>query len=912
MAAEDPAALTRGSGPTTHADGPVDQRYARLLQQRIDIPGPVAGHIQRAELSEEVMPTRKRLTILKAPAGFGKTSLLADCCRGLGENGVWAAWVSLDEYDEPAILNGYIAFACQSAGLDLRDASASARGPKNPRVEIESLTRAVDALGSPFVLAFDEVDRVTNPASLELLEILLQRGPSNLHLAMTCRELPDGLNVGGALMEGQAKVIAADDLRFSQSEIARFLNLGPRHKDLTAIMAETAGWPFAVWSYGKIRETALTGVAHTTREFVANWIESRLFLGFGADKRDLLLDIGLFEWVDAELLDEVLRCSGAMRQILTIPALDGLLSPIPGETPARWRLHPLIREHCLRRRFRDTPDRFNSIHRRIATALMERGETVTAMCHAIDAGDQSLAADILEHAGGARMPMRQGNERFLAADRLLNEEIVAERPRLRLSRCSALALSGHPAEARKTYAAIAEPVAVSVDGAGPGDGSIVVDDYIVRGSIFLYGAEQINADRVWAMASELSRIEGSQRLDPLTFGNLQYRLCIGYQATAQFDKALARASLAREKLADDRSMSLFLELEVGQIAMAQGRVADAQAHYGRARRAVRRNDVFDAAAARSGNVLMQELALECNRLGPVNEMSWIPRRLVAAPTAFSIYAAASGTVVEWKFRNEGADRAVEATDKMREFASGAGLPVFVRYLTALRVSSLAAAGRVRDAEREWRLHDLPEDPGDCLLLTTQSWREMEALSCARLRLMTAQGRFDEGRGFARDLRALAAGRRLRRTEMRALSLSMALEHRAGEQEAAARHLEEFLGLFAESPYVWPLVREQEVCRPIVELFRRSVAASLARETAQSFLEAIEASRETRSVALSDRERQVLERLEGQGDKQIAISLGLTAHGVRHHLRKLFTKLSVGNRSDAVRRAKELGLLFDDG
>ena len=104
----------------------------------------------------------------------------------------------------------------------------------------------------------------------------------------------------------------------------------------------------------------------------------------------------------------------------------------------------------------------------------------------------------------------------------------------------------------------------------------------------------------------------------------------------------------------------------------------------------------------------------------------------------------------------------------------------------MRVSVLVTAGRLRDAERAWRLEDLPTDPTSCVDLTRQGWREMEAMSCARLCWLTATRRFGEGR-----------------------------------------------------------------------------------------------------------------------------DLGLTAHGVRYHLRKLFTRLGVTSRAEAVRRGRELGAIPDD-
>ena len=102
---------------------------------------------------------------------------------------------------------------------------------------------------------------------------------------------------------------------------------------------------------------------------------------------------------------------------------------------------------------------------------------------------------------------------------------------------------------------------------------------------------------------------------------------------------------------------------------------------------------------------------------------------------------------------------------------------------------------------------------------------MEALSCARLGLLIAGGRFDEGRIFAAELRVVADGRGLRRTLMRGVALSMVLEWRAGEPAAAAGHLEAFLRLFAETPYMRPLIREREARAAVVTEFLESAAGS---------------------------------------------------------------------------------------
>ncbi len=882
-------------------------------RQKVTIPDPVTGYLRRVQLIARVMPTRQRVTVLKASCGFGKTLLLAECCRSLREDGVKTAWISLDEHDEPAVLDTYIVLACQIAGLDIPDLSVPGDDASDVSWRgLALVTRAIEAHAGPFVLALDEVDRLRNPESVAMLESLLHHGPSNLHLAMTCREFPVGLNVGGVLLDGHATVVTEEELRFSVAEVATFLNIGLTNRELNAIVADTGGWPFAVQIRRYKRGKSESEDVRTVRDFVENWLDSRLFEGLGADEKDFLLDIGQFEWMNGELLDEVFQRTDSMRRIEAIPALTGLLNPVPRTAPDACRLNPLIRDYCIRRRYSESRQRYRAIHRRITEVLMRRpGETVTAMCHAIEAGERTLVGDILEHAGGVRMLMQQGLEKFVAAAQLLNEDIISERPRLELVRCLALTLSGHMAEARKRYAAVGATLPDRAGDRDEDDFELSVDDYIVGGDIALHGAAPIGSEWVQAKLPDFSRCVESPRLDPLTCGHLQYRLGIGHHLAGQFDESLDCLALAQQNLVNDRYMNLFVDLEMGQIAMAQGRTPDAEKHYGQVRNAIKTSDVFDSLPTVALKILMRELALECNRLGPVSVPLRAPKKLIATPTSFSVYVAASGVVVDLKLWNEGMDSALAAVDQMLDFVRGAELPSLIRYLSAQRVSLLATAGRLEDAERDWRLYDLPEAPKDCLDLNGQSWREMEALSCARLRLLTARGRFDEGRRFAKDLCAAASALGLRRTLMRALPLSMALEHRAGAAKAASRQLETFLRLLDETPYSWPLVREREVGKEVMESYVDSVPSSSRRDTVLSLLASMNASDEPRVPVLSEREQQVLERLEGQQDKHIAADLGLTVHGVQYHMRKLFAKLGVRRRADAVRRARELGLILED-
>ena len=889
-----------------------------LRFQKIALPDRVVGYLDRAKLIERAMPIRRRLTVLQAPGGFGKTTLLAEICRRLREKGVPAAWISVDEQDEPGILDTYIAFACRSAaaGIAARSETLSISGLGEEGGGTYSRTRVamrqIANLDGPFVLVFDELERLENPGSAALLDFLLQYGPPNLHLAFSCRQLPDGVNIAGAVLDGHATIMSAHELRFSKSEVRAFFDGKLWRPQLAEMMSASAGWPFALRVSRNEMKHGRQRNARESQEFVKNWVESRLFAGLGAEDRDFLLDIGLCEWKDAALLDEVLERNDSRRRIDTMPILVGLLERVRDGDVDTWRLHPLIREHCARRRFRETPQRFRIIHRRIADALARRGQTVSAMHHAVDAGEPALAGDILERAGGVRLCIRKGSVPFQAAARLLSDDVIATRPRLALARCLALARSGRPEEAREKYRAMTEKGIVGSlkPDASEAEFELAVDNCLVRDMVVWYGGEQTLAWAVETQLRDLAWIAKSSRVDPMLRGYLEYGLCVDYATMAEFPTALEWATRARRDFDQNPYMGTYIDLMEGQIAMAQGRAKDAAAHYDRGARMAKRHYPHDGVLAAICRSALQELALECNRIAPGTGLSSVPEALVTGVST-NAYAAAGGVVLELRFEDEGVESALASADEMLGHARTAGALAVVRCLSALRVSVLARAGRLHDAEEAWRADDLPEESADILDLTNRTWREMEAVSCARLRLMIGRERFEEGRRFADELRELAATRGLTRTLMRALALSVALEHRAGKAAAAAGHLEAYLRAYADTPYAGPLVRERATTAQDLAAYLDSGPDSDRRETAHSLLAAMEGADDPGQPVLNAREMDVLQQLELQPDKKIAASLDLSAYGVRYHIRKLFAKLGVRNRAEAVRRAKEMGLLPAD-
>ena len=882
-----------------------------LVDRKVAVPGPAVGHLARAALADAAMPTRRRLTVLQATGGFGKTTLLAECCRRLRDDGVPVAWVTVDGDEGPGVLDTYVAYACERATAGAARGSA---GP--PAVEAAPpgdggrtalALRAVAALDGPFVLALDQVERLPDAASTALVSFVLDRGPPNLHLAMTCRRIPAGLDVAGAVLDGRGSIVSTEDLRFSRAEAAEFLGGGMGKARLDALMTESAGWPLAL-RVARNELVAARGVGGSASGgFVENWVEARLFAELGAEDRDFLLDIGLFEWMDPALVDEALECGGSGSRIETMPVLAGLVGSVRDGAAQVLRLHPLIREHCARARLRETPQRFRDIHRRIAEALARRGDTVAAMRHALEAGAPALADGFLERAGGMRLFLREGAVRMRAANGLLSEDGAARSPRLALVRCVASILSGRMEDARERFADVAP--ADGADGEAALD--LAADRCMVRGLLAHHGSERLGSKGVRAHLTEVAGFAESPVIDAGTRGYMAYSLCLAAGMRGDFGTASEQAALARRCFGDSPYMTMFLEIQAGQAALAQGRPRDAAALYRRARRTAKLSYVADPEPVGVCAVLLDELALERGGAAPGAGRDRIPAAFERGNSPFQSYAAAAGAAVERRVRRGDAAAALAGLEEMLAYVRGARLPALERYLAALRASVLAASGQTAEAARRWAADGLPGRAAGCLDIAGQSWREMEALSCARLRMDIGAGRFGEARSFAGELRALAAARGLRRTLMRGLALEVALEVRAGHDGAAAERLREYLALYAETPYAGPLVRERAECGSVAAALREGgmLEADPGAAQAARSVSAAMAAADAGGAALDGREAEVLRLLaDGQRDRGIAEALGLSVDGVRHHLRKLFARFGVNRRGELVQAVLDLGLI----
>ena len=874
-----------------------------LLKAKVLAPEPPAGYVRRASLLQRLEGLQqRRLTVLRAPAGFGKTTVLADVARGAREEGLVVGWISLDGDDTPNLFGSYLACAFEHAGLDLALLSAHDAWSSSPAVQqMGMLARAIEQHAEPCLLVLDEVDRLPR-RTVQLIDLLVKRAPDNLHVAMAFRSDP-GLELAPHVLDGGAIIVAPQDFRFSKADIARFFQGGLSRRELAAVAECTAGWPVALMVYRNLQASASAGRAPDAERLTENYIGVCLLRDLSAEDRACLLDLAVFEWIDAELVDEVLGSRDALVRVGALPTLDGLLLPIGKDRRVR-RLHPLLRDYCLDLLSVEDPSRKRSLHRRIALALDRRGHLTPAWRHASDAGDSRLVGELIERSGIFQLWLREGVTRLISAGRFLTPEVMARYPRLELLQCIIFRLSSKFDEANALFEALARKTDGFTRDRDGGDADALAVDRVFTEGVLVGGADRLPPDELESRLPVSGSAVGDDER-ARTFARVRHTLfCFVYYERARFEESRRHGLQAQAYFAEDvRFGDVFVNVCLGMSAMAQGRVQEATDSYSRAREGARKFFASDPCLTVSTDALAIELDLEQNREKAIHQRT-LQSMTEVRGVWVEVYATAIAVTAELTFAQHDREAVIRLLTKTVGDVEVTGIESLSHHMSALLAYYLVEVGRADEAGRVWRDRGLPREALELLDLDRQSWRTMEALSCARVRLLTAQGECAAAEELARRLCGVASERGMTRTLLRGLALSMVVAHCAGQSDRALERLVEFLRLSREVGYVRPLIRHREVSRTILQrLLATDLVDEDVRRAAESIL--VQMAEPTASI-ISARELEVLEGIRhGLRNKEIATRLGMTAEGVRYHLRNIYRKTGASKRTDVVRYAQSL-------
>jgi LuxR family maltose regulon positive regulatory protein len=906
-----------------------------LLTTKLHAPRRRRGLVARPRLIERLSRgDEAALTLVSAPAGFGKTTLLTDWLSAAAAADRSVAWLSLDARDnDPALFWAYLVAAVQTAVPDVGAGALALLSSPQSSAEavVASLVNDLDAVPGDLVLVLDDYHVIESAEVHEGMAFLLEHLPAHAHLVIAGRADPP-LPLARLRVRGELVELRAADLRFTPEETAAYLTeamgLALSGGEVAALDTRTEGWIAALQlaalsMQGRTDLTAfLTDFAGDDR-YIVDYLVEEVLQRQPERVRHFLLQTSILSRLSGPLCDAV---TGRHDGRETLEALDRAnLFLIPLDDRRRWyRYHHLFADVLQAHLQGEQPDAVAGLHRRAADWHETTGERAEAVHHALAGGDPTRAAELIELMLPALQQARQEAtlRRWLGA---LPTEVLRVRPVLSIGYAAALMVSGLT-DGVEEHLRDAERWVTRTRGNGQNLGTpsaemVVVDEEAFRrvpSAICLYRAGQalLSGDPAATIRHARAALDRAGADDHLSRGPAAGLLGLAYWGTGDLDAghrwyAEAAAHLERAgHLSDVAGCTIAL----ADIRLAQGRLGEAMRTLERALRLVTREDGPPLRGAADMHVGIAGVLIERGELDAARRHLATCRDLgehAGLPQTPYRSRVAMARIVEAEGDLEGAVALLE--DAQRRYA--ADYFPEVRPVAALQARLLTRRGRWADAlawagERAVSVDDEPDYR-----------REFEHLTLARALVARFAADGDEGsitgavRLLTRLRQAAEAGGRTG-TLIEVLVVQALAEQARGLVAAARATLRRALATAEPQGYVRIFLDEGQ---PLVALLRAAAAEVSADGYARRLLAAHAPDHNggrpsgTLIDPLSARELDVLRLLGTDLDgPDIARELFLSVNTVRTHTKNIYAKLGATNRRAAVRRAEELDLLARAG
>ena len=423
-----------------------------LLETKLHVPRWRRSLVARPRLSERLSRgAESALTLVSAPAGFGKTTLLAEWLAVAAAGGRSVAWLSLDQRDnDPALFWTYLVAALNTGLPGVGAGTLSLLQPPQPPSEagLVTLLNDLDAISNDVVLVLDDYHVIDARDVQDGMAFLLEHLPPQIHLVIASRADPP-LPLARLRGRGELAEIRAADLRFTPGEAAAYLNevmgLVLTARDVAALEGRTEGWIAAL----QLAALSMQG-REDTAAFIAGFAgDDRYIVDFLAEEvlqrqpehvQHFLLQTSILDRLSGPLCDAVTGQDGGKAKLTALER--GNLFLVPLDDRRRWyRYHQLFADVLHARLLDEQPDDVPELHRRASAWHEQNDEPSEAIRHALAAQDFERAADLVELAIPAMRRSRQ-EAAVLGWLELLPDEVVRVRPVLSVGFAGALLAGG--------------------------------------------------------------------------------------------------------------------------------------------------------------------------------------------------------------------------------------------------------------------------------------------------------------------------------------------------------------------------------------------------------------------------------------------------------------------------------------
>lgn len=911
-----------------------------ILATKLFIPRPQERLVPRPDLQAKLNAGlraerggfARRLTLVSAPAGFGKTTLLAEWARASVEP---VAWLSLDEGDnDVARFLTYLVAALRRPAPELGEGALALLGATRPAAPERLAISLINDLAarpaegaSDLILILDDYHLITNDAIHDLLVLLLENMPDRLHLALATRADPP-LPLSRLRARRQMVEVRQADLQFTAEQAAAFLNdvagLGLSPAEVAVLHGRSEGWVSGLqMAAAALRDTAGDpGRAERAARVEAFGGSQRYILDYLLEEvlqrqpeaiQRFLLQTAVLPQLSAALCDAVLvqykggyplgegqRLPDSQAVLEHLEAANLFIVPLDDER--RWyRYHHLFADLLARRLQQAMPEEAAAVQRRASIWYEEHGMVLMAIEQALAVDDHRRAAGLIERAAEG-MLMRSEIGTLLRLLEALPEAIVQARPRLRAFAGGALLLMGEPLARASGFLSEAE-----------GDADIGGELAAFRALVAMMQGDAAGSESHSRRAlAELP--PSSHFLRALVVEN------VGFVSTLRDDFPAAREAFREAVRLGRESGNLLVAVgalcNLAGLHTSEGNLRHAEAIY---------SEALALACDRHGRRLpiagkalfgLGDLHREWNHL--VKAGAYLEDALALFEQYGEMgFVFAGISLARVRLAQGDAAGAEVLLDQVESQAVKMDSTAMDDLLVAIaRVQTWLLQGEVTKAARHAHVLERPA-------VSAPAFREATEGMLARLRL--AEGHPEAARALLQTLSA-EAGRKGRRGNELKLSLTLALALEAmGEHEGALSLIGDALAWGQQHGYVRAFLDEaampygrDSLPRLLYAAAERGIQSEYSGRLLGALAEeplVVESARPQAPVAqeliepLTARELEVLQLIAaGLSNRAIAERLVLAVSTVKGHTSNIYGKLGVNKRTEAVARAQRLGLL----
>lgn len=892
-----------------------------LLATKLYIPRPRTPLVQRPHLIKRLQQAATHpLTLLAAPAGFGKTTLLSTWIEHASFS---AAWVSLDRADNDLTRFWWYTLTALDQAVPTCGASALEllQSPQPPAMErlLITVINTLAALAQEVVLVWDDYHLITVPAIHDSVAFLLEHLPPQLHLIIATRADPP-LPLARLRTRGELIELRSADLRFLSEETATFLTrlsgLTLSAEDITALETQTEGWiaglQLAALSL-QGREDIQGFIMDFTgnHRYVVDYLVEEVVVHQPESVQTFLLQTAVLERMTGSLCEAV--TGQAESQVMLERLEQANLFLVPLDDERHWyRYHHLFADVLRHRLQQQMPDRIPELHRRASIWYEQHGLHAEAVSHALSATDFDRAARLVERDAAALIWKRGELSTLLGWLEALPEQAMRAYPHLLIDHAWALLWSGQAAaleaQLRDIKQMLADPLETQPDIHPSADRAML-------GEVAAIQAELARQRGDTSGAIELAR-EGLARIpEDASWPRSIVTGLLGGAYRLRGDLAAARRAYNEtvhvSQASGNVAVTLFALGELVQVHVMQGALHQAARTYQQALDLAAQRPAPTAPALGVAMVSMGEVLRQWNDLDGAERLLLQGIAFCQQRGGMAEYALNGCLSLARVFLARGqGDEVLRMTEQAEQIGRDSHF--------AARVAALQArwwlAQEKRNAAIRWAATLQHE-----LMASDEFVYDHLDTSLVLARLHIAQGRSDEALQLLERLlpTAASAGLTGQMIEIQALE-AIAFQAQAKPPQALIM-LTQALERAEPEGYVRVFVDEGEPMRVLLlQAASRGVAADYASTLLAAFGAAAGAGAAPQIAApmgtplidpLSEREQELLRLIaSGLSPQEIADELIIAVGTVRNHIKHIYGKLDAHNRLQAVERARALHLL----